>query len=102
MVVFLDFHGGIPAKAISMEQRDWELLDRQLQGANFPRRNYSLTVLMVVAVFFAGIASGRLVVTHESRPIRIASNHTTAMVCEYNGACRIRPHPPAAGTVSAL
>jgi hypothetical protein len=91
-----------PVKEISMNQRDWELLDKQLPGTNFSRRNGSLTILMAVAVFFAGIAFGTIMVTHESRPIRIASNHTAAMACEYNGACRIRPHPPAVSTLSAL
>ena len=86
-----------------MDQRDWELLDKQLRGVNLPQRTDSLTVLTVLAVFFAGIAFGSLAVTHQSTPIRVASNHTTAaMACDYNGACRIRPHMPAAGTLSAL
>ena len=86
-----------------MDQRDWELLDKQLGRANFYRRDDSLTALMVAAVFFTGIAFGSLVVTHETKPIRVALNHTTAaMACDYNGACRIRPHMPAAGTLSAL
>jgi hypothetical protein len=85
-----------------MNQRDWELLAKQLGGANFARRDDTLTGLMVAAVFFAGIAFGSLVVTHESRPIRVASDHTAAMACDYNGACRIRSHAPAAGNLSAL
>ena len=86
-----------------MDQRDWDLLDKQLRGANFSRRDDSLTVLTIFAVFFAGIAFGGIVFTHENRPIRIASNHTTAaMACDYNGACRIRSHPPAAGALTAL
>jgi hypothetical protein len=90
-------------KEISMDQRDWELLDKQLRGANLPRRNDSLKVLTVIAVFFAGIAFGSLAVTHQSTPIRVASNHTTAaMACDYDGACRIRSHAPAAGILSAL
>jgi len=85
-----------------MEERDWELLDKQLRGSNFSRRNDSLTIWMVVAVFFTGIAFGGIVCTPENRPIRIASNHTAAMACDYNGTCRIRSHPPAASTLTAL
>ena len=87
-----------------MDRRDWELLNRQLRGANnLPQQTDSLTVLTVVAVFFAGIAFGSLAVTHENKPIRAVSNDTTAaMACDYNGARRIRPHMPAAGTLSAL
>jgi hypothetical protein len=85
-----------------MDQRDWELLDKQLRGANLPRRNDRLTVLTFVAVFFAGIVFGSLAVTPQSTPVRIASNHTVAMTCDYNGACRIRSHAPAAGILSAL
>jgi hypothetical protein len=86
-----------------MDQRDWELLDKQLRGANLPQRTDRLTVLTVVALFLAGIAFGSLAVTPQSTPIRVALNHTTAaMACDYNGACRIRPHMPAASTLSAL
>jgi hypothetical protein len=86
-----------------MNQRDWELLDKQLRGANFSRRTDGLSILTVLAVFFAGIAFGSVAITHESEPIRTASSHTTAaMACDYNGACRIRPHMPPAGTLSAL
>jgi hypothetical protein len=85
-----------------MDQRDWELLDKQLRGSNFSRRSESLTIWMVVSVFFTGIALGGIVSTPENRPIQIASNHTAAMVCDYNGACRIRSHPSAVSTLTAL
>ena len=87
-----------------MDQRDWELLDKQLRGANLPRRNDSLAVLTVIAVFFAGILFGSVAVTHQSTPIRVASNDTAAMACDHdhNGACRIRSHATAAGILSAL
>jgi hypothetical protein len=94
--------GNFSAKEISMDHRDWELLDKQLRGSNCSWRNDSLTIWMVVAVFLAGIAFGGIVFTPENKPIRIASNHTAAMACDYNGACRIRSHPPAASTLTAL
>jgi hypothetical protein len=91
-----------PAKEISMDQRDWQLLDKQLRVPNLPRRNDTLTALTVVAVFLAGIAFGSLAFTHRSTPIRTALNQTAAMTCDYKGACRVRSHSPAAGTLSAL
>jgi hypothetical protein len=52
--------------------------------------------LTVVAMFFAGMTLGGTLFAHESKPMRIASNSTAAvMVCDHNGACRIRSHPPA-------
>ena len=85
-----------------MEQRDWELLDKQVWGLLRPRNN-RVTVLTVIAVFFAGMTLGSILFAHESKPMRIASNHTTAaMACDDNGACRIRSHPPAAGILVAL
>jgi hypothetical protein len=85
-----------------MDQRDWELLDKQLRGSNFSSRSDSFTIWMVVAVFFTGIAFGGIASTSENRPTQIASSHTAAMVCEYNGPCRIRSHPSAVSTLTAL
>ena len=85
-----------------MELRDWELLDKQVWGLRPPRNN-RVTVLTVIAVFFTGMTLGGILFAHESKPMRIASNHTTAaMACDDNGACRIRSHPPAASTLVAL
>jgi hypothetical protein len=92
-----------PVKEISMDQRDWKLLDKQLRAPNPSRPNDGVTVLMAVAVFFAGMTLGGILFAHESKPMRITSNHTTAaMACDDNGACRIRSHPPAASTLVAL
>jgi hypothetical protein len=83
-----------------MDQRDWELLDKQLRGPDFSRRNDGATVLIVVTMFFAGMILGGIVFTQESGPIRIAS--TAAMACDDNGACRTRSHRPAATSLVAL
>ena len=73
-----------------MDQRDWELLDKQLRGPNPSRRNNGGMFLTVVAIFFAGMTLGGILFAHESKPMRNASNNTTtAMVCDDNGACRI-------------
>jgi hypothetical protein len=83
-----------------MQQRDWELLDKQLRGPNPSRRNNGGMLLTVVAIFFAGMTLGGALFAHDSKTRRIVPNETTAaMVCDYNGACRIRSHPP---TVAAL
>jgi hypothetical protein len=77
-----------------------ELLDKQLRGTDFSRRNDSVTGLMVVAMFFAGMIVGGIAFTHDNEPIRTASNYTTAaMACDDNGGCRIRSHPPTVGSL---
>ena len=78
-----------------MDRRDWELLDKQLQGSDPSRRNDGVPILTVVAVFFSGMIIGGILFAHESKPMQIGSNYATAaMVCD-NGACRIRSHSPA-------
>ena len=49
-----------------MDQRDWELLDKQLQGPNPSRRNNGGMFLTVVAIFFAGMTLGSILFAHES------------------------------------
>jgi hypothetical protein len=86
-----------------MDQRDWELLDKQLQGSDPSRRNDGVPVLTVVSVFFAGMIIGGILFAPETQPMRIASSHATAaMACDDNGTCRIRSHPPAGSTLVAL
>ena len=81
-----------------MDQHDWELLDRQLRGPNPSPRNNGGMFLTVVAIFFTGMTLGGILFAHESKPMRIALN-TGMMICDDNGACRIRSHPP---SVAAL
>jgi hypothetical protein len=77
-----------------MDQRDWELLDKQLRGPNPSRRNDGGAVLKVVAIFFAGMTLGGILFAHESKPMQIGSHYATAaMVCD-SGVCRIRSHSP--------
>jgi hypothetical protein len=68
-----------------MEQRDWELLDKQLQGHQ-TQRNDGLIVSTVVAVFIAGLVVGGLLVPHESELMRIASNDVRTVISLANGA----------------
>jgi len=68
-----------------MEQRDWELLDKQVQGLR-PPRNDGVMVLMVVAVFFAGMILGGLLIPHERELMRIASNDARTAISLPNSA----------------
>jgi hypothetical protein len=68
-----------------MEQRDWEFLHKQLRGHQVPR-NDGLMVSTVVAVFFAGLILGGLLVPHESELMRIASNDARTVISLANGA----------------
>ena len=68
-----------------MEQRDWELLDKQVRGLR-PPRNDDVTVLTVVAMFFAGMILGGLLVPHESELMRIASNDARIAISLPNSA----------------
>jgi len=72
-----------------MEQRDWELLDKQVRGFR-PPRNDGVMVLTVFAVFFAGMILGGLLIPHENELVRIASNDAPMAISLPNGA------PPAA------
>ena len=63
-----------------MEQRDWELLDKQMRGLS-PPRNDAIVDLTVVAVFFAGMILGGLLFPHVGEPMQIASMDATA--CDY-------------------
>ena len=86
-----------------MDRRDWELLDKQLQGSDPSRRDDGVPILTVVAVFFSGMIIGGILFAPKTQPMRIASNHATAaMACDDNGTCHIRSHPPAGSTLVAL
>ena len=63
-----------------MEQRDWELLDKQMRGLS-PPRNDTIMVLMLAAVFFAGMTLGGLLFPRQGEPMQIASWDATA--CDY-------------------
>jgi hypothetical protein len=68
-----------------MQQRDWDLLDKQVRELR-PPRNDGVIVLTVVAVFFAGMIRGGLLVPHESELMRIASNDAPAASSLLDGA----------------
>jgi hypothetical protein len=69
-----------------MDQRDQELLDKQLRGLNLSPRNDGVMVLAILVVFFAGMTLGGFVSAYKSEPILIASNDATPAIFLPNGA----------------
>jgi hypothetical protein len=63
-----------------MNQRDQELLDKQLWGVSpGPPRNGGISVAFVV-VFLVGIAIGDILFAHESKPMQTASHDAMAVI----------------------
>jgi hypothetical protein len=62
-----------------MNQRDQELLDKQLWGVSRrPPRNGGIMGVGFIAVFLVGIAIGDVLFTHASKRIQTASHDVTA------------------------
>jgi hypothetical protein len=55
-----------------MDQRDQELLDKQMRRLS-PPRNDGAIAMMLAAMFLVGISLGGFLSAHESEPIQIAS-----------------------------
>jgi hypothetical protein len=67
-----------------MNQRDQELLDKQLWGVGrSPPRNGG--GLGFVVVFLAGIAIGDILFAHQSKQMQIASHDAVAAISHLNG-----------------
>jgi hypothetical protein len=56
-----------------MDQRDRELLDKQLQRFGPPPRSTGTMILALVAVFLAGVTLGTVMFAYRAEPTRIAS-----------------------------
>ncbi len=69
-----------------MDQRDQELLDKQLRQLNPSPRSDSVMMLAILAVFFAGMALGSFLFAYKSEPLQIASNDATTATSVPNGA----------------
>jgi hypothetical protein len=61
-----------------MNQRDRELLDKQLRGYTPPRKD-GIMILTVVAVFLAGMTFGGALLARQSDPTRNAASEETAI-----------------------
>ena len=72
-----------------MNQREQELLDKQLWGVTRPPLNggmIGLISLALVVVFLAGIAIGDILFAHERKQMQIASHDATAAVLQGSNA----------------
>jgi hypothetical protein len=64
-----------------MNQRDQELLDKQLWGVSpGPPRNGGMISVAFVVVFLVGIAIGDILFAHASKPMQTASYDATAVI----------------------
>jgi hypothetical protein len=70
------FHSG----NLKMDQRDQELLDKQLRSVSPSPRNDGVMILAIVAVFFAGITLGGILFAPENGSTQIASNDAAISV----------------------
>ena len=55
-----------------MNQRDWELLDKQTRRLTPPRHEGAIAV-MLAAMFLVGMTLGSVLSPHQSAPTQIAS-----------------------------
>jgi hypothetical protein len=81
------FHEYCVVKEISkMDQRDQELLGKQLRQLNPSPRSDGVMILAFLAVFFTGMALGGFLFAYNSEPLQIASNDATTATSVPNGA----------------
>ena len=78
---FRAFHMGVSSKSgEKMDQRDQELLDKQLRQLNLSPRSDGVIILAILAVFFAGMTLSGFLFSYKSEPVQIASNDATPAV----------------------
>jgi hypothetical protein len=68
-----------------MDQRDRELLDKQLRQLNPSPRSDGVLILAMLAVFISGMALGGFLFAHESQPLQIALNDAPPTILIPNG-----------------
>jgi hypothetical protein len=73
-----------------MNQRDLELLDKELWGVSPAPRSGDIIGVAFVTVFLAGIAIGGVLFTHDSKPTQTASHDAVAAISLLNGVPPIR------------
>jgi hypothetical protein len=69
-----------------MDQRDQELLEKQLKVASRSPRN---GILSLGLVFLAGIAIGGILFAHESKRMQIASHDAVTTIAHLKGVSSI-------------
>jgi hypothetical protein len=62
-----------------MDERDQELLDKQLRHLGSPPRTDGVMILTIIAIFIAGVTVGGALFSHEDDSMQIASNDATAI-----------------------
>jgi hypothetical protein len=79
------FHRHHFVRHFKMNQRDQELLDKELWGVSpSPPRNGGIIGVALVVVFLAGIAIGDILFAHDSKQIQIASHDAAAAISFLN------------------
>ena len=63
-----------------MNRRDAELLDKQLHSVYVAPRSDGVLMLMILTVFFAGIALGGFLYAYAAEPLQVAANDTVAAI----------------------
>jgi hypothetical protein len=78
---FARFYVGISCLKgnFKMDERDQELLDKQLRYLGSPPRNDGVMILTIIAIFIAGVTVGGALFSHEDDSMQIASNDATAI-----------------------
>jgi hypothetical protein len=71
-----------------MDQRDQELLDKQLRRLSPSPRNDGVMIFTFVVMFLAGVTLGSILFSHQREPMQTASNDTAAIAL-LNGAPKI-------------
>ena len=80
-----------------MDQRDQELLDRQMRAINPAPRHDGVIIVTVLVVFFAGMTVGGILAESANAPMHVAMNDTVPL--QPDGlplSMRLRREPPAA------
>ncbi len=63
-----------------MNQRDWELLDKELRGVSpRPLRNSGITVLGFAVMFLVGIVVGGFLFSHENKQMSQVASYNAAL-----------------------
>jgi hypothetical protein len=75
-----------------MDQRDQDLLDKQLRWPNPYPRNDGVMVLALLAMFFAGMTLGGFLFAYKSEPMQIASNDAMPGILHANGSPPMTRH----------
>jgi hypothetical protein len=66
-----------------MDDRDLELLDKQMRRFDPPARNDGVMIMAVTAVFFAGMTLGGFLFAYKGAPTHIALNDTASANAPY-------------------